>query len=77
MSVTIADGAPPPEEYIVKYPGFGLAEIVAGLCRECGQILARTPAADDPSHAHVIGKKSGSVQNRLLAGSRVLFPPPD
>lgn len=65
MSVTIEAEAPPPAEYLARYPGFGLARLTAGACRLCDQGLARTPTPEDPAHAHVVGKKSSPVKSRL------------
>ena len=75
MSVTIASECASPDVLLAGHDGYGLAVFTAGDARDCRQKVARTPTEDDPAHASVIGKKTGSVKNCLRRVARVLKEP--
>lgn len=62
--------------FLQGHDGYGIAAFTAGHTRhECKQIVSRAPEAGQPWHAHVIGKKTGSVQKCLRSGSKVVVEP--
>jgi hypothetical protein len=75
MSVTIAAECAGQALVLAKYPGYGLAVFTAGQARLCGQILQRNPTADDPAHAHVIGKKNKTAKDCLRSAAALLVSP--
>lgn len=48
MSVTLADDETDPESALTGHEGYGLAEITAGLARQCQQGIVRDPLPDSP-----------------------------
>jgi len=80
MSVTLADelkrGGRSLESALAGHTGFALASITAGLVRECQQGIVRDPTPDEPAHALVFGKKTGSVRKKLSRSARWVIPPP-
>ena len=66
-------------DLVAGLPGFGLAAISAGLVRELGLTVTWAPSPKDgpigEAHAHVHGKKTGSVQRRLAQASERRFWP--
>src|SRR5882724_4978871 len=79
MSVVLADvlsaAGRAPESVLIRLEGFALASITAGLARDCGQGVARDPTDDEPAHALVFGKKTGSVRGRLAKECRWVIEP--
>ena len=75
MSVTIATEAPGYHILLDGHVGYGLLAITAGLARQNRQILVRDPRPENPAHAHVVGKKTGSVKDALRVGARILVEP--
>ncbi|HUY37004.1 MAG TPA: hypothetical protein VMV69_30075 [Pirellulales bacterium] len=54
------------ESVLKGHEGYALASFSAGLARQCGQAVARDPLDEEPAHALVIGKKTGSVKRAVL-----------
>ena len=77
MSVTLADEAADPESVLTGHGGYGLAEITAGLARQCQQGIVRDPLSDNPAHGLVFGRKTSGVKRRLAKECRWVVPPPD
>lgn len=75
MSVVIAAECTH-ERALTGYPGFGLAAITAGLARQHGQGIMRTPTEYEPAHADVFGPKLQNVKRALAKGSSWIVPPP-
>ena len=76
MSVGLAGEMAGVEVFLAGHDGYGVAALTAGHARQlCSQGVARAPEPDQPWHAHVIGKKSGGVRNRLRNGSTVVVEP--
>ena len=79
MSVDLADEAiesgVTPEAYIAEYPGFGLVSFSAMLVRSLKLGIVRAPAEGKPFHAHVKGKKTGSVKNCLAESAEWVVVP--
>jgi hypothetical protein len=69
MSVHLAEIARTPERVLAGLEGYGLAEFTAGLVGELNQIVVRDPTPTDPSHALVVGPKTGAVSRRLARES--------
>lgn len=79
MSVLLADvvtdSGRTAEDVLVGHSGYSLVCFCAGFARQCGQGVARDPNSDEPAHAVVFGKKTGSVRSRLAkAASWVIYP---
>ena len=64
-----------PASVLLGLEGFALASITAGLARECGQGVSRDPTDDEPAHALVFGKKTGSVRGRFAKECRWVIEP--
>jgi len=63
------------DELLTRFTGYGLAAITAAVARAQRQGVARTPTPDEPAHASVFGKKTGSVKRALAqAANWVHFP---
>jgi hypothetical protein len=82
MSVDLADEAiesgMTPEAYLAEYPGFRLVSISAKLVRSLNLGIVRAPSEDNPFHAHVQGKKTGSIKDCLAKSAEwVPIPPKD
>ena len=75
MSVTIAAESPGQNHMLSGFEGYGLASFTAAHVRKCGQILQRDPTPEDPAHAYVAGKKTGSVKKCLLRGTTMVVIP--
>jgi len=75
MSVTIASEVTGPEVLLAGHPGYGVAGLIAGWVRSCGQIIVRQPEAGNPGHAHVVGDKPKGVRKRLRNGASIVVPP--
>ena len=75
MSVTIAAECPGQNHMLSRFKGYGLASFTAAHVRKCGQTLQRDPAPEDPAHAYVVGKKTGSVKKCLLRGTTIVVIP--
>ena len=54
-----------PENVVAPFPGYGVVCFTAGEARSLGQGVTPEPTIDDPSHAHVIGRKTGGVKNKF------------
>jgi hypothetical protein len=56
------------------YEGWGLVAVSAAIVRECGLTIAWAVSdrdgVDGQAHAHVFGKKTGSIQKKLVAASQ-------
>ncbi len=65
-----------PEDVLAGHEGFALAEFRAGLARSLNQGVARDPVPEEPAHAVVFGKKSGSVRKTLAKESEWVIAPP-
>jgi hypothetical protein len=77
MSVGIADEIDGREETFLKgHEGYGIAAFKAGSARaDCNQTVTRAPENEQPWHAHVLGKKTGSVQKCLKSASTIVVTP--
>lgn len=79
MSVIIGDQVleegRTPQQLLHDFPGFSLAAFQALLARERGQIIIRDPIPEEPAHAEVIGKKTGSVKSAFAKHSTWVVPP--
>ncbi len=64
-----------PESVLTGLDGYGLVEFTAGLARESGQSVIRAPTQQEPAHAEVVGKKTGSVRRKLARSSTWIIPP--
>lgn len=67
MSVFLADDCNGPDEALEGNEGFLLVEFTAGDVRglDPRQGVVRDPLPDQPAHAHVCGRKTGSVKSTL------------
>lgn len=63
------------DSVIQPFAGFAMASFTAGLARSCQQGVARQPLEDEPAHAIVFGRKSGSVTKRFAKESCWVVPP--
>jgi hypothetical protein len=67
----------PPEDSLTGYPGHYLTSILARDVRAKGHpIVKDTEPPNDPAHGLVLGKKTGSFANAMLASHRWIVPPP-
>lgn len=58
------------DKTLAGHAGFSIVGFPAGLAREHEQRVVRKPLPDNPAHAEVIGRKTGSVKKALYRGSR-------
>lgn len=66
-----------PNDYIKGYENVvALASFTAGFARELGQKIIRTPLPEEPAHAEVPGKKTGSVRKKFAKKAQWIIPPP-
>lgn len=63
-------------DVLADHGGYFLAELTAGVVREAGQGVARTPTPEEPAHASVFGRKADSVRRRLARAARWVIGPP-
>jgi hypothetical protein len=64
------------QSVISQYPGFLLASVTAGLARSLDQGIIRKPLPDEePAHAEVFGRKTGSVRKKLSRGATWIIGP--
>jgi hypothetical protein len=75
-SELLAAGRAPESALPPDHDDFALASITAELARRKGQAIARTPQADEPLHASVIGNKTSSVQKAFYRAARWVIRPP-
>lgn len=78
ISVLLGDEHGNPEGAVSgAHTEYSLVTFPASLARELKQAVSRAPEPDEPSHAHVTGTKTGSVQKAFVRGSswKVLRPP--
>lgn len=61
---------------LAGHDDYGLATFTAFLARQKGQAIVRRPLPDEPAHAEVVGKKTGSVRRALARNCEWLIPPP-
>ena len=64
------------ERALAGYTGFGIVAITAGLARQYGQGIMRTPQPNEPAHADVFGPKPKNVTRSLAKGSVWVVPRP-
>ena len=69
MSVSLADIVKQTErnemDVLAMFPDFSLAGFSAEFARSCKQGVIRDPLPDEPAHAGVTGKKTGSIRKRF------------
>lgn len=71
MSVLLGDDHREPNLAVSGIHGtYSLAAFPALLARQQDQVIVRAPEATEPTHAHVVGKKTGSVRSALAKGCR-------
>jgi hypothetical protein len=75
MSVFIAAETPQPDHVMRGHTGYGLVGFTAGFARQCGLTVVRDPTQEHPSHALVVGRKTGSVRRRLARASQWVIRP--
>jgi hypothetical protein len=82
-SVYLAELVRDPDKLLQgKTRGFALVSITADSARACGMEVLRVDPKDpepdpDPAHVYIVGKKTGSVKNCLLAAAAPVVWPPD
>lgn len=80
MSVILAEAAleagRTPVVVLSSHEGYGMAAIMAGFARACGQGVARDPVPEEPAHAVVFGPKPKSVRRQLAKEAAWVLPPP-
>jgi hypothetical protein len=64
-----------PQDALAGHPGFALAAITAAVARAAGQAIVRRPTPEEPAHAEVVGRKTGSVKKALYRAARWVVPP--
>ena len=77
MSVVIASEAAGPDSALAGHDGYALAGFRAGVAREIGLAIRRDPTDEQPAHAVVVGKKTGSIQKKLRNSAHWVVQPPD
>jgi len=56
------------------HEGFGVVGLTVGQIREAGLEIVRTPTGG-PGHCEIVGKKTGSIKNKLVKSSSWVFVP--
>ena len=64
------------ESVIAGNESFGLVSFPAGLARAKDQGVMRKPTAEEPAHAEVFGKKTGSVKKAIAKECEWVVAPP-
>ena len=59
-----------------NHPDFGLVAVTAGVMRACGLTIVRNPTQENPGHAHVVGKKTGSVRSKIAKSAQWVVEAP-
>ena len=76
---TIADPDPlwrrVPPAMVVFDDNVLIAQVTAGLARECDQAVVRDPQPEEPAHALVCGHKTRGIQSRLAKMSTWVISP--
>lgn len=79
MSVTLArearEAGVTPARELAPFPGLGLAELSAGVCRVHDQWLEREPVEQNLFHALVNGAKPKRVQKALARAAQLVIEP--
>ena len=76
LSVVLAREGLDPASLLVGHPGFGVAEITVGFCRDLGLGVTRDPCPGEPDHALVHGKKTDGIRKCLAKkGARLIIEP--
>jgi hypothetical protein len=79
LSVLLADlvtsAGRTPADILAQFEGYFLATFTAGVARESGQGIARTPTPDEPAHASVFGRKTDAVRRKLARATRWVVGP--
>jgi hypothetical protein len=66
-----------PEDSLTAYPGHYLTSILVRDVRAKGHpIVKNTEPPNDPAHGLILGKKTGSFANAMLASHQWIVPPP-
>ena len=60
---------------LAGFDEYALARITAGHARDCCQGVSRAPLPDELAHAHVFGRKTGSVRGYLRRHAEWVIPP--
>ncbi len=77
MSVIVARPGREPREVLRGHEGFGVVAFSVQVAEAADQVVVRSPTADEPDHAHVIGPKTPSRRKRLRDGARWVVRPPE
>lgn len=75
LSVVMAEHGLGYDHVLAGHEDYKLASVTAGLARELNQAIVRKPEPDQPAHAEVVGKKTGSVKNRFARDAVWLVAP--
>ena len=75
MSVVLASEASGTDSVLAGHDGYALVGFPASLARELGLGILRDPTDDQPAHAVVVGKKTGSIQKKLRNGAHWIVHP--
>lgn len=76
MSVCIADECQGHDDFLQGLADYGIAELTAGHCRLCTQIIVRARgAAEHPAHCHVVGNKNNKKKRCLRDAATMVVDP--
>jgi hypothetical protein len=64
-----------PAEILRRFPGYGLAALLARDARACAQAVGRDPLPDDSTHGYVAGAKPQRVRKKLAEACRWVLQP--
>lgn len=64
-----------PQAALERFPGYGLASLPAGCCRQHGQTLQRDPTPEDAHHALVNGQKTKGIRRKLAKAATLVVKP--
>ena len=65
----------PTQAALAAHADFLIAQVTAGLARECDQTVVRDPQPEEPAHALVCGHKTRGIQSRLAKMSTWVISP--
>jgi hypothetical protein len=75
LAEVIASTGRTADDLLAQFTGYGLAAITAGSARAQRQGVSRTPRPNEPAHASVFGKKTGSVKRALARAANWVHLP--
>lgn len=73
MSVVVASECSDGVDNLLRgHESFGVVEFTVGFARRLRQGVVRAPLPEQPSHAHVVGRKTDGTKKRFAREARIV-----